>query len=203
MTQAKQFITELLSEAGIRIKGGQPFDIQVKNEKFYERVIKGGTLAAGESYMDGWWDAQALDECMVKIFQAGFEKKVKTRKALPLLLSAVLTNAGSRSRAFRIGERHYDIGNDLYRAMLGERMVYTCGYWENASNLDEAQEAKLELVCRKIGLRLGMTVLDIGCGWGSFCKFAAERYGVTVTGITVSKEQVVLARERCAGLPVE
>lgn len=82
-------------------------------------------------------------------------------------------------------------------------MVYTCGYWKNAKDLDEAQEAKLDLVCRKIGLASGQRVLDIGCGWGSFAKFAAENYGAQVVGITVSKEQVRLAQERCAGWPVE
>ncbi len=203
MSQAKKFVTKLLREAGIKINGGNTFDIRVRNEKFYSRVMKGGSLGVGESYMDGDWDCEALDACVAKFFEAGLEKKVKTWRALPLFLSAILTNSGSRSRAFRIGERHYDIGNDLYQAMLGERMAYTCGYWKDASNLDAAQGAKLDLVCRKIGLQTGMTVLDIGCGWGSFCKFAAERYGAKVTGITVSKEQAVLARERCVGLPVE
>jgi hypothetical protein len=67
-----------------------------------------------------------------------------------------------------VGERHYDVGNDLYQAMLGQRMVYTCAYWRKADDLDAAQEAKLDLVCRKIGARPGIRILDLGCGWGGF-----------------------------------
>ena len=82
-------------------------------------------------------------------------------------------------------------------------MVYTCSYWKNSDNLDNAQESKLELTCNKIGLKEGMRVLDIGCGWGSFEKYASEKYGVEVIGITISKEQVELGNELCRGLPVE
>ncbi|MBO7942481.1 class I SAM-dependent methyltransferase, partial [Streptomyces sp. S9] len=111
-------------------------------------------------------------------------------------------------RSFTVGERHYDLGNDLYRAMLGQRLVYSCGYWRDRNgaalrDLDAAQEAKLDLVCRKLGLKPGMRVLDIGCGWGEALKFAAERYGIVGVGVTVSHEQAEFARELCAGLPVE
>jgi len=84
--------------------------------------------------------------------------------------------------------------------MLDKRMVYSCGYWKEAQNLDEAQEAKLDLICRKINLQPNMKVLDVGCGWGSFCKYAAEKYGAEVVGITISKEQAELAKENCKGL---
>jgi cyclopropane-fatty-acyl-phospholipid synthase len=87
--------------------------------------------------------------------------------------------------------------------MLDRRMIYSCGYWKDASTLDEAQEAKLDLACRKLGLEPGMRLLDIGCGWGGMAKFAAERYGVSVVGITVSREQAEYARKLCAGLPIE
>jgi len=106
-----------------------------------------------------------------------------------------------KSRAFNL--KHYDTGNNLYVKMLDKRMAYTCGYWENAENLDQAQEAKLELVCRKIGLKPGMKILDIGCGWGSFMKYAAEKYGVICVGITISQSQIDLGRQMCQGLPVE
>jgi cyclopropane-fatty-acyl-phospholipid synthase len=82
-------------------------------------------------------------------------------------------------------------------------MVYSCAYWKNAGNLDDAQEAKLDLICRKLALQPGNRILDIGCGWGSFAKYAAERFGVEVVGITVSREQAGLAAELCRGLPVE
>ena len=121
----------------------------------------------------------------------------------PRMLQSKLFNLQSKARAFKVGEHHYDLGNDLYEAMLDKRLNYTCGYWKNANTLDEAQEAKLELVCQKIGLQPGMRVLEFGCGWGSFAKYAAEKYGANVLGVTVSKEQVKLGMEMCEGLPVE
>ena len=106
------------------------------------------------------------------------------------------TGAEANARA------HYDIGNDLYERMLDKRMIYSCGYWREATDLDSAQEAKLDLICRKLGLERGMRLLDIGCGWGGFAQFAAERYDVQVTGISPAGEQVAVARERTASLPV-
>jgi cyclopropane-fatty-acyl-phospholipid synthase len=82
-------------------------------------------------------------------------------------------------------------------------MVYSCAYWKDANNLDDAQEAKLDLICKKLDLHSGSRILDIGCGWGSFARYAAEQYGAEVVGITVSRDQANFARERCAGLPVE
>ncbi len=82
-------------------------------------------------------------------------------------------------------------------------MVYSCAYWKDAQNLDEAQEAKLDLICRKLNLKPGMKVLDIGCGWGSFAKYAAEKYKVQVVGITISQQQLKLAQQLCKGLPIE
>jgi cyclopropane-fatty-acyl-phospholipid synthase len=208
MSRAKQFIKKILSQAGITIDGSDPWDIRVKDERFYDRVLVGGSLAVGEAYMDGWWDVLQLDEFFARVLSAELEKKIVPTGAL--LWEAVrskIFNYQKKSRAFEIGKRHYDIGNDLYQAMLDKRLTYTCGYWKNLEqkpeNLDAAQEAKLDLVCRKLGLKNGDTVLDIGCGWGSFAKFAAEKYGAKVTGVTVSKEQTELARELCQGLPVE
>jgi cyclopropane-fatty-acyl-phospholipid synthase len=94
---------------------------------------------------------------------------------------------------------HYDVGNDFYRLVLGPSMVYSCAVWSDESrSLEEAQEEKLDLVCRKLGLQPGMRVLDVGCGWGSFVLHAATRYGVTVVGITISTEQAELVRKRVA-----
>ncbi len=145
----------------------------------------------------------ALETFFFRVLSAGLSEKVRSWRDLPRLLHARWTNRGRRSRAFEIGERHYDLGNDLYETMLDRRMVYSCACWAGARSLDEAQEAKLDLVCRKVRLRPGMRVLDIGCGWGGFAAFAAERYGVGVVGVTVSKEQVELGLARTAGLPVE
>jgi len=154
--------------------------------------------------MDGWWDAPILDQFFYKVLGAHLDQKFHLTTAFILSVAkAHIFNLQSGSRAFVVGEEHYDLGNDLYEAMLDKRMVYTCGYWKDAKTLDEAQEAKLDLVCKKIGLKKGDRILDIGCGWGSFAKYAAEKYEASVVGITVSKEQAVLARERCSGLPVE
>lgn len=200
---AKDMATGLLAKAGITVNGDKPEDIQVHDERLYRRVLGGGTLAMGESYMDGWWDAGKLDEFLYKVLVGRLEEAVVTPSLVWNAIKARLVNEGAKRFAFEVGEAHYDLGNDLYDAMLDKRLVYTCGYWKDAKNLDEAQEAKLDLICRKIGLKEGDRVLDIGCGWGSFAKFAAEKYGATVVGITISKEQVALARELCAGLPVE
>lgn len=204
MTREETLGRELLKEAGIEVNGSQTGDIQVHNPGFYRRVIAEGSLGFGESYMDGWWDSDAVDETVTRILAADLGARVRTSpKAMAIAALSVVMNRQSKSRAFNIGEAHYDIGNDLYEAMLDRRMVYTCGYWAHATTLDEAQDAKLDLVCKKIGLKTGDTVLDIGCGWGSFAKFAAERYGAHVTGITVSKEQRQLAEDRTKGLPVK
>jgi cyclopropane-fatty-acyl-phospholipid synthase len=203
METAKRIAAELLEMAGVRINGDRPWDIRVHNERFYGRVLAGGSLALGESYMDGWWDSHSVDELLARILTHDLQKHVRPSFAAFVLgLRAVLVNMQRKSRAFNIGREHYDLGNDLYSLMLDRGMNYSCGYWKRADNLDAAQEDKLELICRKIGLEKGMRVLDIGCGWGGFARYAAERHGAEVVGITVSKEQAELATERCKGLPV-
>lgn len=200
----KRLVEEILYPASIIVNGNNPWDIQIKDDRFYKRVIKEGSLGLGESYMDEWWECERLDEFFCKLLPSNPEEKVKRNLKIILhALPAVVFNLGSKSRSFQIGERHYDIGNELYRHMLDRRMIYSCGYWKDASDLDSAQEAKLDLICRKIGVKPGDKVLDIGCGWGGFAKYAAEKYGASLVGITVSKEQVSLAREYCRGLPIE
>jgi cyclopropane-fatty-acyl-phospholipid synthase len=196
-------VEELLAFAGVEIGGSRPWDIQVHDERLYARVLAQGTLGLGESYMDGWWDGDKLDEFFHRVLRAKLEDRVRPLADGFRALRARAINLQRSSRAFEIGRRHYDIGNDLYRCMLDRRMMYSCGYWKDAKSLDESQEAKLDLVCRKLGLRPGMRVLDIGCGWGGAVQYAAERYGVEAVGITVSEEQVRLARQMCEGLPVE
>ncbi len=178
-------------------------DLQVHDNRLYARLLAQGSLGLGESYMDGWWDARSLDGLLYRLLDARTDQRVPGIADWFDRLRAGLMNLQTRHRAFTVGERHYDLGNDLYRAMLGRRMVYSCGYWQGANTLDGAQEAKLDLVCRKLGLQPGMRVLDIGCGWGEALKFAAENYGVSGVGITISHEQAALARSLCAGLPIE
>ena len=203
---SREKAAELLGKAGVAINGPKPTDVRVADERLYDRVLSGGTLAVGEAYMDGWWEAEDLSGFLSLMLRAHIDESLKSFSTLFYIARARALNLQNKSRAFEVGKRHYDIGNDLYERMLDSRMVYTCGYWSGpapAQTLDDAQEAKLDLVCRKIGLKAGDTVLDVGCGWGSFAKFAAERYGAKVVGITVSKEQAELARARCAGLDVE
>ncbi|MEA3203397.1 MAG: cyclopropane-fatty-acyl-phospholipid synthase [Thermoplasmata archaeon] len=201
---AKRQVTAMLETAGVEVGGSRPHDIQVHDERTYRRMALEGTLGIGESYMDGWWDCERVDEMAARVLAAAPGGKI--RPAWPSLVlgaKARLMNLQKPSRAFHVGQRHYDIGNDLYERMLDPRMAYSCGYWRTATDLAAAQEAKLDLVCRKLGLEAGMTLLDIGCGWGSLAAYAAERYGVRVTGLTVSVEQAKLARERCKGLDVD
>lgn len=200
---SKEKIAELLSRAGLTINGPNPYDPQVHDERLYGRVLSGGTLALGESYMDGWWDADDIPELFYRALRTDIKTTFTEIGTLFAIVREWLFNRQNRARAFQIGEKHYDIGNDLYQKMLDRRMTYTCGYWKDAKTLDEAQEAKLDLVCKKIGLKKGDRVLDIGGGWGSFAGFAAEKYGASVVAITVSKEQVALGNERVKGLPVE
>lgn len=203
MNKAESTIRGLLALADIEINGNHPRDIQVNNPEFYLRVMSGGPLGLGEAYMDGLWDCEAVDELIYQLLRADLEHSIQPMKLLGPVIQAKLVNLQSRRRAFRIGEHHYDIGNELYELMLDPRMVYTCGYWKDADNLNDAQEAKLDLICRKIGLRPGMRVLDLGCGWGSFAGFAAERYDVEVVGVTVSKEQIAWGQERYQDLNVD
>jgi len=199
----KSFISDLLAQIDIEVGGSRPWDIQVHDERLYNRVMTQGSLGLGEAYVDGWWDAGAVDQFLYRVLTGQLQSKIRFDLALALLtVKAVVLNP-QRLHVREVGEKHYDIGNDLYRRMLDPRMVYSCGYWREAETLAEAQEAKLDLICRKIGLREGMRILDIGSGWGGFLKFAAERYGVSGLGITVSREQLAFANDTRGDLPIE
>jgi cyclopropane-fatty-acyl-phospholipid synthase len=202
--EAKDVIQSLLTEVGINIDGRQPWDIQIHDERAYKRWISETELGLGESYMDGWWDVEALDEFFDKILRANLEQKIKRNlKTVLFILSTKLFNQQTKIKSTKVGREHYDLGNDLFRQMLDKRMMYSCAYWKNAKNLDEAQEAKLDMICKKLELKPGMKVLDIGCGWGGFAKYAAEKYGVEVLGVSISKKQIELGQELCRDLPVE
>ncbi len=200
--EAKHF-QGLLEPAEIRLDGPNEWDVQVNNPDLFRRVLRDGTLGLGEAYMDGWWDCQRLDEMINRAFRAGLEDRVRNNfRFLVFFLRSRLFNRQSRNRAFQVGEQHYDIGNDVFEHMLDPYMNYSCGYWDKAECLAQAQVNKMQMICEKLGLEPGMQVLDVGCGWGGLARWMAEHHGVSVTGITVSKEQAQLAGERCAGLPV-
>ncbi|MGE0582755.1 MAG: cyclopropane fatty acyl phospholipid synthase [Steroidobacteraceae bacterium] len=200
---AHRALAHLLEPADVALGGSRPWDIVVHDPRMPARVLAQGTLGAGEAYMDGWWDCERLDEMLARVLRSGLDRSLRPANALRLSLLALLRNPQGLRRAFIVGRAHYDIGDDLFECMLDPRMIYSCAWWDGAADLAAAQEAKLDLVCRKLGLERGMRVLDIGCGWGGAAQFAAERYGVEVTGITISRHQAAAAAARCKGLPVE
>ncbi len=204
MKNLKKAVSEVFSMAGIDVNGDRDWDLIVKDERFFKTVFKGMSMALGESYMDGLWDTKRLDLFFEKLYRADMEFSRLSWKTRYYYLKAKFFNMQKMTRAFEIGEKHYDIGNDLYRVMLGPRMVYSSLYYEQEDyTVEQAENAKLELICKKLGLKAGMKILDIGCGWGALGKYAAEKYGVETVGITVSKEQAELARKICEGLPVK
>ena len=204
MTSQQKIIEELLALTDIEINGSRPWDIRVLNDNFYSRVLKDPSMQMGETYMDGWWESDQLDETINKLLRARLGYKLRKNKRLAWrILMAKLFNFQAKDKAFIVGEKHYDIGNDLYRAMLDPRMIYTCAYFRDTDDLDLAQEAKLDLVCKKLNLQKGQKILDIGCGWGGFLKYAAEKYGVEGVGISVSKEQIAYGQEMCRDLPID
>ncbi len=199
---ALDILAPLLASADVRVNGERPWDIQIHDPRVADRVLAQGSLGLGESYMQGWWDCQSLDQFFDHILRARLNEKVTAGLTLQAL-RVKLMNMQSARRAWQVGQLHYDLGNDFFAAMLDRRMTYTCGYWAEADDLEDAQAAKLDLICRKLGLEPGMRLLDIGCGWGSLMKFAAENYGVSCVGLTISSEQAELGWERMADLPVE
>jgi len=194
----------MLGLAGIAVNGTRPWDLQVHNDRLYSRLMADGTLGLGESYMEGWWDCVALDEMCCRAIRAGIEERMPcTFKAVISLAASALLNPQTKRRSRRVGEVHYDLGNDFFEAMLGPAMQYSCAYFRDTDDLAEAQKRKLDLICRKLGLKAGMRLLDIGCGWGGLAEYAARHHGCQVVGITISREQQIYAGEACRGLPVE
>lgn len=201
---SKKIIQDLMKKAGLTLNGSDPWDLQVHHEGFYSRVVNDGILGLGESYMDKWWDCQRLDIFFEKILKANIANQVK----LPFYLKwrrlfANVVNKQTRSRAKIVAQKHYNLGNELFNNMLDSRMIYSCGYWKDAHTLEHAQIAKLELTCQKLKLKPGLRLLDIGCGWGGLAKYAAENYGVSVVGVTISEQQVAYAQQYCKGLPID
>lgn len=198
-------LSELATRAGVRFNGDRPWDIQTYDDDLYQRILSKGSLGFGEAYMDGLWDSHSLDELFTRLLRADVDTQLGGWARLRLLgafLRHRLFNLQSHKRAFHVAEQHYDIGNDVFQAMLDPTMSYSCAYWQGTDDLATAQQQKLEMICRKLELRPGERLLEIGCGWGGLARYASEHYGVEVLGVTVSKEQQQLARQRCAGLPV-
>jgi len=196
-------VEQLLEQADVAVDGDRPWDLRVNHPRFVQRVLAQGSLGFGESYMDGWWEAESPDQLLTRLIKANLNNKVKSVVVAFDAVKAKFLNRQTISRSFQVGEKHYNAGNDLYQKMLDQRMIYSCAYWQGADNLEQAQKNKLDLICRKLDLQPGEKVLDIGCGWGGTAKFMAERYDVDVVGVTISSSQATLAREKCRGLPIE
>lgn len=198
-----QMAKELLQQADIKINGSRPWDIQVHHADFFKRVFQQGSLGFGESYMDGWWDCDRLDVLFYKILKGKLDKQMPGNlKDILRIAGARLFNLQTRRRSWIVGKEHYDIGNDLFARMLDPHMQYSCAYWREAETLEQAQNAKLKMICEKLQLKPGMRLLDIGCGWGGLAAYAAQHYGVSVDGVTISQEQQKMAQQRGEGLDV-
>ena len=199
--EAKQ-AQRLLDRADVRINGTRAWDLQIHHPQTLNRILVQGSLGLGDSYVDGWWDCERLDEFFARILRAGLDTEVGWRARAWPWLKARLLNRQTVARSHQVARAHYDLEPALFERMLGRTMAYSCGYWAQARTLDEAQTDKLDLVCRKLGLARGMSLLDIGCGWGSLMRHAAEHYGVRVTGLTVSQEQAQWTQLHLKGLPI-
>ncbi len=200
---SRRLAERLATPADIRVDGDRPWDVAVHDERLFRRVLTHGTLGLGEAYMEGWWDCDAIDEMVFRAQRSGASASFMSKFDRARNVAATVRNQQTRTRSREVGRRHYDAGNDLYGRMLDKRMIYSCGYWTSADDLDAAQEAKLDLIADKLGLEPGMRILDIGCGWGGAAAHFAETRGCEVVGVTISEEQATLARDRCSDLPVE
>lgn len=201
-----RLIEDLLASAGIQINGHRRYDIQVKSDRFFHSVLRRWSLGLGEAYMEGYWDCKALDQCIARLLSTDLDTRVRGSARLFEMLAALrarLVNLQAVKRAYDVAHRHYNLDNTLFARMLDPAMIYSCGYWENAEDLSQAQHDKLDMVCQKLDLQPGERLLDIGCGWGGLAAHAARFYGVRVVGLTVSQEQQTLAQQTCNGLPVE
>jgi cyclopropane-fatty-acyl-phospholipid synthase len=202
--RSRQIVEQLLARADVRVGGNRPWDIDVRSEAVFDRILAGGSLGLGEAYVDGQWDCGALDEFFHRVLSARLGETVERnfRVAWSVVRAKVRERVAKRDD-FEVGRVHYDLGNDLFAAMLDRRMVYSCAYWCGAQSLDDAQEAKLELLRTKLDSNAASCVLDIGCGWGGLARFVAERDRARVVGVTVSREQQLLGSQICDGLPIE
>ena len=201
-----KIVEEVFDSAGIVVNGSNPWDIQILDERAFNLILSKWSLGLGEGYMKGYWDCFDLEEFLYRLLRYDHNEKIRGIANINLLyeiLRAKIFNLQSKSRAFKVGQHHYDAGQDIFAAMLDKEMMYSCAYWEHAHDLDEAQLDKMELICRKLQLKPGETLLEIGCGWGGFAQYAAQNYGVKVTGVTVSREQYRIAKQKCEAESVE
>ena len=203
MSSSRQIITNLLQHAGITIGGPRDWDMIIHNDQCFDMIISNWSLGLGESYMHGMWDCKRLDQFFTKILGVNLDHQAKTGMSFSLawhVLRYKFLNLQNIQRAFEVGERHYDLGNSFFESMLDPFMQYSCGYWDKAKNLNQAQVNKLDMICQKLHLQPGDRVLEIGCGWGGFAEYAIKHYQIDYTGVSISKEQIQYAKKRLKGL---
>ena len=188
-------------------RGREPLDaaITIHNDRFYRRALLGSDIGVGESYVDGDWttpDLVTLTRLMIRNLAMVEEQGGMARRAIKLvggLARRLRDNSLTGSRK-HIRE-HYDLGNDFFRLFLDDQLMYSSAYYESGhETLEQAQQRKLDAICRKLALGPGDHVLEIGTGWGGFAIWAATRYGCRVTTTTISEEQHRHATEWVARL---
>lgn len=201
---ARSFFEPLLATADVRVDGNRPWDMRVRDERVFDRILADGSLGLGDAYVDGWWECDALDQFFDRVLRARLDEHLPMRlKHVAHILRVKMFNQQTRKKSTVVAKRHYDIGNDFYAAMLDPYRQYSCGYFKDTDDLAQAQRNKMELIARKLDVRPGERVLDIGCGWGGLAKYLAETRGCRVTGLNISDEQIAFAREFTKGLPVD
>jgi len=204
MQNPKQMIETMFSQAGVTLNGPNPWDMHVNDDRLYARVLREKNLGLGEAYMDGWWDCRQLDEFIYRVLMSRLDIKIRgSFKYSMRLLPSILFNLQSKRRSHCIAKRHYDLDNELFMSFLDSYNQYSCGYFNDTDDLHQAQQKKLELICKKTAIGSNDHVLDIGCGWGGFAKYAAEHYGCRVTAVNISQEQLRYARDFCKNLSVQ
>jgi len=204
MPVSRLLAARLLAPLDVRLDGDRPWDIRVRDPRALRKSLTGGSLGFGEAFVDGWWDCGDLEELIYRLVVADLRGLAYMLPAVFLKRRlAALVNLQTRPRSRRVAEQHYDYGNDFFAALLGRHPIYSCGYFREGDDLDAAQLAKMDLICKKLDLRPGEHLLDVGGGWGELARHAAATYGVRVTSINISEEQMRIGRERCRGLDVE
>jgi cyclopropane-fatty-acyl-phospholipid synthase len=204
MPNYSSMLEDALAGSGIKINGSSPWDIRINDDRTYAEVLRNKNLGLGETYMEGWWDCEKLDEFICRILKAGLDSRVKGAQPLRLKsLGALIFNLQSRMRSHMVADQHYNMDNELFEAMLDPYVQYSCAYFDETDDLNQAQLQKIDLICRKLNITKDDHVLDIGCGWGGLARYIAEHYNCRVTAINIAEEQISYAREFCKNLPVE
>ena len=180
----------VLEDANIEIGGNRDWDIHIKNKSNFNKIFLQGEIGFGESYVKGYFECKKLDELIYKLLcKLPYKENLSSMSSIYSFILKIFINPQNMRRATKVAKKHYDIQPSFFKEILDKRMIYSCGYWHNTTNLDEAQEKKLDLIAQKLEFYPGMKVLDIGCGWGGSAAYFSEKYKVQVVGITISEKQ--------------